>query len=171
MNDSDTELSGNRTNLDKEADTIARQLPELSRAMHCAVGELSAELQITPGQVKVLLHLSRKPQMTVGEIADALSVSMPAASELVDRLVDAGHVTRGADPADRRRVLVSAAPEAARITKELVHLRRTQAKNALLRLEPHERACASRVLAALITELGAAEETRPALARKPTRLA
>ncbi|MFN8665467.1 MAG: MarR family transcriptional regulator, partial [Thermomicrobiales bacterium] len=118
---------------------------------------------MTPAQVKVLLQLSRTEQMSVGEIADALYVSMPAASEIVDRLVDMGHVLRASDPADRRRVIVSATAESQRAIDRLGELRRSQVQRALLRLTPAERSVMPRALEALIAELGSNDELRPAL--------
>ena len=61
-------------------------------------------------------------RLEFGEIADALYVSMPAASEIVDRLVDTGHVSRASDPADRRRVIVSTTTESQRAIDRLVEV-------------------------------------------------
>jgi len=44
--------------------------------------------------------------VTVGQVADALKIGLPTASQLVDRLVQAGLAERDADPDDRRRILV-----------------------------------------------------------------
>lgn len=170
MNDSVTELSTQRSNLEDDIEACADLLPVLARAMNCAIAELSQTLAVPPGQVKALLQLSRKEQMSVGEIADALHVSMPAASEIVDRLVDTGHVIRTADPADRRRVLVSASSESRQVMDQLVELRRSQVRRALLRLSPEDRPVASRALEALIAELGSSDELRAALSRKTPRL-
>lgn len=139
--------------------------------MNCAITTLSQELDVTPAQVKVLLQLSRNEQMSVGEIADALFVSMPAASEIVDRLVDSGHLVRASDPTDRRRVIVSTTTESQHAIDRLVELRRTQIRKALLRLSPEERPVAIRTLDALIAELGSYDELRAALGRKTPRLA
>jgi DNA-binding MarR family transcriptional regulator len=170
MNDSVYELSSDRSNLDTQVELCAGLLPVLARAMNCAITELSQALEVTPAQVKVLLQLSRKEQMSVGEIADALFVSMPAASEIVDRLVDSGHVVRTSDPADRRRVIVSATTESQQAIDRLVELRRTQVRKALLRLSPEERPGAVRSLEALIAELGSQDELRAVLNRKAARL-
>jgi hypothetical protein len=78
---------------------------------------------------------------------------MPAASELVDRLVDAGHLVRASDPADRRKVLIAATPTAERIGAELCQLRRAQLRSALDRLEPAERPLFIRSVQALIAGL------------------
>jgi DNA-binding MarR family transcriptional regulator len=169
MNDSDHELSSQRSNFEAVVDQCSALLPVLSRALHCAIHELSQELAVTPAQVKVLLQLSRTEQMSVGEIADALYVSMPAASEIVDRLVDMGHVLRAPDPADRRRVIVSATAESQRAIDRLGELRRSQVQRALLRLTPAERSVMPRALEALIAELGSNDELRPALNRRTAR--
>ena len=171
MNDSGIELSMERNTLDAQVEQSAELLPALARAMNCAIAELSQALEVTPAQVKVLLQLSRKEQMSVGEIADALYVSMPAASEIVDRLVETGHVLRTSDPADRRRVIVSATAESQIAIDRLVELRRTQVRKALLRLSPEERPVAPRALEALIAELGSSDELRAALSRKTPHLA
>lgn len=156
-------------NLEEQAESCAALLPPLARALNCAITELSQELQVTPAQVKVLLQLSQKQNMTVGEIAEAIFVSMPAASEIVDRLVDLGHVRRTTDLADRRRVLVSATAESQRAIARLVDLRRSQVRKALLRLSPEERPLAARTLEALIAELGSSEDLRAAFNRKAVR--
>jgi DNA-binding MarR family transcriptional regulator len=91
--------------------------------------------------------------MTVGEIAAALSCSMPAASELVDRLVDAGHLLRASDPADRRRVLIAPTPASQRISAHLRELREAQVRYALDQLEPEERSTFIKSLEALVTGL------------------
>jgi DNA-binding MarR family transcriptional regulator len=97
--------------------------------------------------------------MTVGEIAAALTCSMPAASELVDRLVDAGHLVRASDPADRRRVLIAATPATERISTHLCELREAQVRYALDQLEPEERPIFIKSLEALVAGLTHAQET------------
>ena len=174
MNYSVSELSDDSlpaTELDAQVTECAGQLPALGRALHSAILDLSHELEVSPTQVKVLLQLTRCSQMTIGEIADALSISMPAASETVDRLVETGHVQRTTDASDRRRVLVSASPAAARAIAQLRELRQAQVRRALLRLEPDERPVASRILAALIAELGDAEAVCTGVAGRSSSLA
>jgi DNA-binding MarR family transcriptional regulator len=165
------EVSSDRSNLDALVEQCSALLPAFARAMNCAITELSQQLDVTPAQVKVLLQLSRKEKMSVGEIADALFVSMPAASEIIDRLVETGLVVRAPDPTDRRRVIVSTTTESQEAIDRLLDLRRTQIRKALLRLSPEERPVAARALEALIAELGGGDELRAALNRKASRLA
>ena len=55
-------------------------------------------------QFRALLYLRRHPGSGLSEIADHLGTSVPAASELVSRLVRQVLVVRGTDPAERRRI-------------------------------------------------------------------
>lgn len=73
------------------------------------VGEW-CRLELTMAQLKGVLVLGRKHELPVGGLARELSVGLPAASAVVDRLVEQGLVERKEDPADRRRTLVRLSP-------------------------------------------------------------
>ena len=55
-------------------------------------------------QLTVLHLISALAPVTLTELAQALGTKPPATSAMVDRLVHAGLVHRGADPHDHRRV-------------------------------------------------------------------
>ena len=55
--------------------------------------------------------------LTVGELAQRLGLSPPAATALVDRLEAVGHVTRTRDPQDRRRVTVRMQDQALQVAR------------------------------------------------------
>lgn len=65
------------------------------------VGPVSFPSDLTMRQVHVLLA-AQADGVSVHELADALTISAPAASGLVDRLAAKGLVTRVEDNADRR---------------------------------------------------------------------
>jgi DNA-binding MarR family transcriptional regulator len=153
MNYSDIELSGTRTEDEELIEAGLRLLPVIGSSLYSAISQLGQAYHLTPAQVKVLLHLGSRGQMAMGDIAAALAISMPAASELVDRLVDAGHVLRASDPSDRRRVLIVATPESQRIGAELRELRCAQLRYALTQLAPDERPTFIRALEALVAAL------------------
>jgi len=158
MNYSVSELSSNRTDNEAFVEAGTQLLPVISRALFSAISDLGNAFGLTPAQVKVLLQIGRHQQMTVGEIAASLSCSMPAASELVDRLVDAGHLVRSSDPADRRRVLVAATPASQQISADLCELREAQVRYALDQLEPEERPVFIKSLHARVAGLTHAQE-------------
>src|SRR5918997_3201747 len=153
MNYSDSELSTSRTDEESLIEAGVQLLPVIARALFSSISELGNAFGLAPAQVKVLLQLGTRRQMTVGEIAAALDCSMPAASELVDRLVDAGHLLRASDPADRRRVLIAATPASQQISAHLRELREAQVRLALDQLEPAERPIFVKSLQALVAGL------------------
>lgn len=63
------------------------------------------EVDLTIGQLKVVMLLGAERPMRMREIADSLGISLPAATSVVERTVTAGLVERCDDPADRRVVL------------------------------------------------------------------
>jgi DNA-binding MarR family transcriptional regulator len=166
MNYSDIELSTTRTDEEALVEASVQLLPVIAKALFSSISALGNAYGLTPAQVKVLLQLGSRHEMTVGEVAAALDCSMPAASELVDRLVDAGHLLRASDPADRRRVLVAATPPSQRISEHLCELREAQVRYALDQLEPEERPAFVKSLHALVAGLAHAQRT-PSLAECP----
>ncbi len=64
------------------------------------------ELDLTMSQMKGLRALAFGGPATVSQLAGAMKISQPTASQLVDRLVQAGLAGREEDPADRRRTVV-----------------------------------------------------------------
>lgn len=55
-------------------------------------------------QFRLLLFISRNPGTSLSPVADHLGTTLPAASQLVQRLVVSGLVARTQDPKERRRV-------------------------------------------------------------------
>jgi DNA-binding MarR family transcriptional regulator len=58
------------------------------------------------------LQALRAGGMTAGRLARSLGVTSGATTRVIDSLVASGHVARGPDPTDRRRVLVQLTPAA-----------------------------------------------------------
>ena len=64
-------------------------------------------LDVTMSQAKCLFVISLHPGIPMSVLAAQLRVGPPAASGLIDRLVEHGYVVRQEDPSDRRQQLVS----------------------------------------------------------------
>ena len=84
-------------------------LPSLGRLLGFASGSCNAlsqklldahDLSLT--HWVILTALWRRDGMTISEVARYYRVNDPAASRVIDRMVDKGLVARSADPADRR---------------------------------------------------------------------
>jgi DNA-binding MarR family transcriptional regulator len=77
-----------------------------------------------------LISLTRGPH-SIGALAEAVGVSAPAASQLVDRLAEHGMVERRHDPADRRVVLVDYVPGMQDIARRMMEGRRHRVEEAV----------------------------------------
>jgi len=78
-------------------------------------------LELTMGQVKAMMALAREAAqgLNVSALAEALRVGKPAASILVDQLVQQGYAERTEDHDDRRRTLVALTPRARDLVERL----------------------------------------------------
>lgn len=65
-----------------------------------------ATIGLTMAQLRALMTLEDGGQLSVGHLAERLGIGMPAASSIVDRLVEEGLAERHQDPDDRRRIVV-----------------------------------------------------------------
>jgi DNA-binding MarR family transcriptional regulator len=94
-------------------------------------------MDLSMGEFKCMLLATGDPSgdaaLTVGGVARALSISEPAASVLVDKLVGRGLVVREIDSADRRRTLVKPS-DAAQEWADRVRLTREMQVHGLLDL-------------------------------------
>jgi DNA-binding MarR family transcriptional regulator len=64
-------------------------------------------LELSLGQLKTLMALASLGAMNVSALAERMEVGKPAASIVVDRLVQLGYAERTEDTQDRRRTLVA----------------------------------------------------------------
>ncbi len=92
---------------------------------HSAVND-KAFCNITHSQWGVLRMLMQKSPVTVKDIAAQLSITSSAATQLVDGLVENGHVRRVANPKDRRSLHIEFSPVSKKRmqTMRAAHLKR-----------------------------------------------
>lgn len=107
------------------------ELDEISRR------GIPTDVHLSPGHVQVLISLSRGPH-SVGQLAEAIGVSRPAVSQLVDHLERHGMVERHPDPADRRVVLVDYVPGMQEIARRMTEGRRRKLAEAIEPLTDEE---------------------------------
>jgi DNA-binding MarR family transcriptional regulator len=109
--------------------------PQLSEALtraswrlrRAAVKEL-APLGLTFAQSRVLRILRRaEAPLRMSDIAARFEIAPRTVTSMIDSLESAGLVERGADPGDRRSVLVSLAPGGIDLVERMASLRRASA--------------------------------------------
>ncbi|MDQ3549651.1 MAG: MarR family transcriptional regulator [Chloroflexota bacterium] len=128
-------------------------VPEVARRLHASFTGHPLVAGRPFGQVRLLGLLYREGRCTVGEAAAGLGVTMPTASEQIERLVEEGLIVRDVNPADRRQVLVGLTPKASEFGREIHELRLRQLRAALDRLDPVDRPAFARALQALVEAL------------------
>ena len=92
---------------------------EVFGTMGRAGGRELLSLDLTMGQFKAMVTLGTSGPRPVGELGRLLGISEPAASLLVDKLVELGTQSANATPHDGRRVLVTLTPDGRERTERL----------------------------------------------------
>ena len=95
---------------------------------------------LTLSQVQTLTLVAERDVCSIGEIADGLGVSHPAAVRLVDRLVRKELLLRGVSAADQRQAEIRATPEARQLVNDIRLERAVRLEEVLDRMSEAERA-------------------------------
>jgi len=91
------------TTPDQVASAILETIPPSMRAIRTQMRAGRAAGMSVP-QFRLLLFIRRNPGTSLSPVADHLGTTLPAASQLVQRLVVSGLVARTQDPKERRRI-------------------------------------------------------------------
>jgi len=114
---------------------------------------LMTEAGLTLPQVLFLTRLRHARESTPSELAERLNMSLPAASQMVDRLFKLGFLTRREDEADRRRKRLAVTPSAEKLLDKLVRARAAEYATGTARLSPALRRELASALAKAVREL------------------
>jgi DNA-binding MarR family transcriptional regulator len=116
---------------------------------------VATDVQVSPGHIQVLIALARGPR-SVGQLAEELGVSPPAATQLVDKLAEHEMVDRHNDPADRRVVLVDYVAGMREVAGRIVEDRRRPLHDAMSKMTDEEALAFVKGLRLLAQSFGAA---------------
>lgn len=126
-----------------------------------------------PRHVSTLLQIGQDAPISMSELAVQMNVSLATMSQVVTDLEEWSLVERKTDPADRRRTLVSVAPEHRPAIRAIFEHRLRPLDRALRRLEPDERIALIRGLTVLAEELDRtdkpADKTAAAVSKETAR--
>lgn len=121
---------------------------QIGQAMHAASEHSWFQLDLTMSQLKGLMLLDETP-LTIGQLAETLGVGKPAASILVDRLVQLHLVERTEDPLDRRRTIARLTAQGDDIVTRLRQGSRDRLRGWMARLNDDDLAALVQGLTAL----------------------
>jgi DNA-binding MarR family transcriptional regulator len=128
---------------------ILDQLEPLIARQRRAVARDGCFRAISSTQLHVLFMLVSDGPSTMSHLADALGVSLPNVTGLVDRMVENGLVERVRDTDDRRVVSVSPTAAGRAQVEEIDLVRRRALAELLSRLNPSQQEQALQIFAAL----------------------
>lgn len=113
---------------------------------------------ITFAQMRVLWVLEMRKSITPGQLAGALGISNPSATEIADRLVRGGYIRRSRPAQDRRQVLLALRPRGFRILGDFARRRRERFQRLSRVLAPRDMASMAAALETLNRLLGRWQE-------------
>ncbi|MBV8412973.1 MAG: MarR family transcriptional regulator [Alphaproteobacteria bacterium] len=114
---------------------------------------LLTETGMTLPQVLFLTRLRQSGGSTPSELAERLGMSLPAVSQMVDRLFQLGLLTRVEDPEDRRRKRLATTPRADDLLERLRRARGEEYNKGTAKLSPAVRRELAAALAKAVKEL------------------
>jgi DNA-binding MarR family transcriptional regulator len=145
----------------EESDLITR-IVELDRQVHRHLRGHSfrawMELNLTIPQLKSLFFISNRPGTTPGRLAEALGVTPPNVTGILDRLVDQGLLIRQTSPEDRRVLVMQLTEQGETILSDLRERRMSTMREILTRLGKKELSCLLKGLSALVKAAQVCEE-------------
>jgi MarR family transcriptional regulator, organic hydroperoxide resistance regulator len=143
------------------------------RALHEQGAPAWYQVELSVAQLKALFTLVDAGSMPIGGVASRLRIGLPAASSLVDRLVDQGLAKRREDPLDRRRTLAEPTAAGEALAQRLLHGSREALRAWLEQMESDDLDALVRGLTAIVAiargplavaaggaDVGAAKERR-----------
>ena len=100
-------------------------------------------------QFSILMQLHYKGACGMSEISERFDVSAAAASQLVDKLVQAGYIERTEDPSDRRAKLLKLSTSGAKLVDDGIQERYRWMDDVTSKLSPAEQVKISEALSLL----------------------
>jgi DNA-binding MarR family transcriptional regulator len=129
--------------------TLAAEVEDTSLALvEMTVAALTGVAPLTVPQVRMLLAVDRRGPSNLSALAAELSLSMPSASRLVDRLASAGLLDRSAAEDSRREVTITTTAAGRGSLSVLHELRRSSIAGVLGRMSNRDRSALVRGLRA-----------------------
>ncbi len=130
----------------RREDAVAFRLVRHSHIFAAAVREVLetsllrevTSLPLTLAQFHVLKLMANNGEHEVGQVADFLGVSAPAATKNIDKLERFGLVTRSPSPSDRRATLLSISAKTRRLVRRYEEMKRARLAPVLTEFTPAE---------------------------------
>lgn len=123
----------------------------LSSTFRQILWKQALELDLNYSQAQLLFYLAKNPGALMGEAARSFGITLPAVTQVVDRLATKGFLRRAEDPRDRRQVHLSLTRAGEGLARELEALQVKGLARVLRRLPPADRKDVIRGLERLVS--------------------
>jgi DNA-binding MarR family transcriptional regulator len=138
----------------RAADLLQRLVNRVSHSTGASLAVMqSAELTLP--QVLVLSRVAHGTAASTSTLAAAAGGSLPAASQMIDRLVRQGYLKRHQDGVDRRRSFLSVTLRGRAVLRKLAESRVTEYASGLDRASPKRLRELEKILRLILIELEA----------------
>ena len=143
--------------MSRQHDEIVDLLRQLTTRTDRWIDERGQQHGVHRTHLHALAHLMEAEragrQMSPGELSEALGLSAPATTALVDRLVAAGHAERRTHPTDRRRTIIATTDAAAHTGSAIFAPLAVRLREVSSALDGHEREVVTRFLHAVVEQM------------------
>jgi DNA-binding MarR family transcriptional regulator len=157
-----------RSRAGQAGEALRRLVDLVSHRSGLALAAMS-DAAVTLPQVLLLSHVERRGTASPSELADATRASLPAVSQMIDRLVQQGLLERTEDPADRRRKSLATTPDARSFMRKLGAARSMEYELGLATVPPELLAKMATLIERVVAELEAPKGARVQRGVRPLR--
>jgi DNA-binding MarR family transcriptional regulator len=142
------------TQIEPDVEAIVTRIGKANRYIERAAVDTLESLDLAQGELKVLLRLSRG-RRSHGEIARDLLVSTGTMTNRLDKLEAAGFVSRHADPADRRGVIVELTASGRQVLDRYIGVQAAREQRLLSAMSAEDKRQLNRLLRKLLASVEA----------------
>jgi DNA-binding MarR family transcriptional regulator len=147
---------------DKTVDPVGQMLTLAARRHRARHGAMLADIGLFPGQDQVLLALLRRDGLTMGEVAEELSIRPPTASKMAARMGAQGLVERRNASDDARLVTIHITDGGRALADDILRIARKVEKRMLDGLDDKDERRLRRLLRKAARNLGGEEASEDA---------
>jgi DNA-binding MarR family transcriptional regulator len=148
---------------------IAEMYPQIMKVMGRLRSTLQEGMDLSCNQFKMLLAINDKGICPLNTLAAELTIAMSSASEMLDKLVNLGLVSRSVDAESRRRVTIQVTDAGAHLISELQKGIVDNYRSLLERLSDVDQERLVDALETLVEILGRTYDTERSQEVKPER--
>lgn len=134
---------------------ISHAIARVARAHRVTAGQLLRRLGLYAGQELLMMQLWEAGPQRQSDLIKLLELDPSTVTRMVQRLEQAGFVTRQPDPADRRAVLVETTPAGEALRREVGQVWQELEDRTLAGIAAEDRAALMRLLGLLEANLTA----------------